>query len=247
MKEENFVKECLSTQGFLVKKIQETDEQTPDFFVQDKSNSYLIEVKNKIDDLEKKQEWESDLNRGLVVSESIELKRRNRISGIIKSAVNQLDSINTSVDFKVIWFQLSGRNPEADLEIIKATIYGLAQIADLDTFKTKPCFYFGLNDFYNFMSSLDAVVVSTDLKGILFLNDLSPKYDSFRKSMMVSCFQPGVVDPAVEIENNRAMVVRDNNVNRKDKKAVLNHLRKKYNKSKLIDMAKDHFSASFIS
>ncbi|MCB9076913.1 MAG: hypothetical protein H6631_04945 [Anaerolineaceae bacterium] len=94
---ENFLK----SHGLTVTKIPESsvqDEKTPDFLVEDGNSGYIVEVKDRED-----QKFMALFESHIPGEKTVGLEYDNRISAIIKQAVNQLNTFDeTNRRFKIL-------------------------------------------------------------------------------------------------------------------------------------------------
>ncbi|MDP1624192.1 MAG: hypothetical protein Q8L64_00330 [bacterium] len=224
---ENKVYEYLMSLGFIVTKIPESSQQTPDFLVSDKVSQYVIEVKDKDN-----QKF-IDLIDGKNTYGKVNLEYDNVISGIIREGVSQLDSYDSQEKvFRIIWFFIDTNFFGGSLSLqIGKTLYGLQEIEGYrvngEFFKTI-CYYFTFSEFFR-NKQLDAVIVQSPTESILCVNDFSAQRDEFRQTRLYQSF----------VENNLYIIepsksrccVADNftSLDRKNSKAVADYIGKKYN------------------
>ncbi|SOB77397.1 hypothetical protein SAMN04488490_3203 [Marinobacter sp. LV10R510-11A] len=233
---EQAIGEQLKQWGFSVEKIPESlvsGQKRPDYKAWTDTETYLIEVKSREDDPEEMQERENVLNQGDVYSEHKPLIRKNRVSGIIRSAYDQLKDYGESEWFKVAWLCATGSAQEAKFEQFKATLYGTTQIFDLDgDGYHRVCYFFRNSEFFRYRNVLDAALISTHTGGTLCLNPHSPKFEEIRSSALGGKLGSAVIDPVASESVGDAYIV-DSGVDRNDENAVLEYLRGKYDRPKL--------------
>ncbi len=228
--------------GYRVKKIRQSDEKTPDFFVEGYGECFLIELKSKLDDESTVQNLQKVLEQGEIAEFSDSIERKNNISKRINYASKQLTSIYKNVDYRMIWLMATDGNQQMKKAQFKASLYGNVVIADLDLSQTCPCYYFGFNDFYRTRNVIDAALISTLEEGELCLNTYSPKYHKIKKSALVQKFGNACCDPFIEEKTNKAMLV-DTDIDRRDERAILKYLKKKYERKKLQVMQRHYYSS----
>lgn len=172
--------------GFSVEKIPESNEhktKTPDFFVKDANHSYLIELKEKEDDLLELKHKSDVLKSGDIFGKSISVKRNNTVSGIIRDAYEQLEPYENS-DFRLAWLLATGDNQQAKFNQFVASFYGTTRLFTLDDVYHKPCYFFTDSDFFRYKNVLDAAIVSTTSEVRLLVNPFSPNYQIFKESKL---------------------------------------------------------------
>ena len=136
MNEEEFkpvLKQILSDLGLLVRDLDERDSSpTPDFEVTGRNTKYTVELKIKGDDPEEIAKEVAALSQGGVVSNSIPIGARNRLSGIIRDGVQQMLCHNPKGEsFRVLWLHSAGRDPQLHYERFKATLFGTETLFSL--------------------------------------------------------------------------------------------------------------------
>lgn len=245
MDSEKVVISVLETMGIEAKKIPESNDESPDFIASYGSTKCLIELKTKLDDLDKERERDQTISSGRVYDESNDISYQNTIAKRVRKASKQLNSLAQDVDFKLVFLLALGNKPDVQLKQFEMTLYGKVNLFDLDgnSNQMKSCFYFGESSFFRYRDRLDGAIVSTLEKGRLCINNHSPKYQAFKESELLKAFGEGVIDP-VELEKKGAAYIVDGNVNRSDKAEVLSFVQKKYGKPRLIDLNFTHYSAS---
>jgi len=232
----------LEANGFGVTKLPRmANRKSPDLLVKDAGVRYFIEVKSKLDDRPRLEEMEAALHKdGTFVWEDT-ARGTNRMSGIVEEAVSQLNASQPQDgDFRLIWFVACGVFPKNQMEQFISRLYGREELVDLDNPDevTRPCFYFGFNEFYPRRIMLDGAIVGKIDEGSFQLNSLSPRAKALRDSRLYKMFGQAVCDPE-RLEAEKRAYLADCDVSRKDKFAVFKHLRMKYGKPKLW-----HFQAS---
>jgi hypothetical protein len=210
----------------------------------------LIEEKTKLENPEQANERKNTLDAGEVHGTIAPLAPNNRISGIVKKAAGQLDSTGADIshDARIVWFTATGFDAETKSHQAFSTVYGATKVFDLDNSESlRDCFFFHNSAFYRFRDQLDgAVIASTDgktLKMQLCLNPFSERWQQLRDSPIAKKFSTAVVDPLAKEAAGEVMIA-DTDIDRKDKEAVLGHLRTKYKIERLLEMPMNMVSAS---
>ncbi|MCB9101267.1 MAG: hypothetical protein H6632_17140 [Anaerolineales bacterium] len=226
---ENFLK----SHGLTVTKIPESsvqDEKTPDFLVEDGNSGYIVEVKDRED-----QKFMALFESHIPGEKTVGLEYDNRISAIIKQAVNQLNTFDeTNRRFKILWFYIdSPLFSDLLSRKIGFTLYGLQEVEGFYRNGTRfqtGCFYFTDSEFFR-CKELDAVVVQGANETELCINDFSVRSQDLRQSKIYQLFiEEGLhlIEPS-KIEAERRCFIADCSINRRNSEAVLDYIKNKYN------------------
>jgi len=216
--------------GLEAEKIDEEDQETPDFIALDENDVMFIELKEKDSSEDYLREREEAFNSGELYSSTSSLKNCKNVSNVVKKANRQIDSLASGSEFRIVWLHAKGPEKEALLDKFICSLYGKADIYDLEKGRrqNKECYYFDYSDFFKYRSSLDGAILSKNQQMILALNDGSPRYDSFKKSSFVKGFSDyTVIDPPVW-EKEKRIWIADCDISRKDSDALLAYLSEKY-------------------
>ncbi|MCG8064882.1 MAG: hypothetical protein N0C89_12150 [Candidatus Thiodiazotropha endolucinida] len=147
---------------------------------------------------------------------------------------------------RIVWLLSTGYLAEPNMHQFEATLYGSTTVCDWsDEGECKVCYFFYNSDFFRFRDTLDAAIVSTEQEAKLLLNPLSSRYESMKSCSLVEKIGKAVVDPIAEEQEGFAFYV-DGEVDRNDKNAVLNYLRKKYNADKMLDITMNYMSGTVL-
>lgn len=215
----------LSAIGCLVSEIPEADERRADLRAVDRSSSYIIEVKHKLDDFELLRDHSERMANGEVVLRSEPLSRNNRIDAIFKSAQEQLEKTPRSADeFRLIWFYADGIDRNLHWKRAFATFYGFVQLVALDppSNNIADCFYFDFSAAWA-MPGVDAMVLSDASQLQLCLNEFSNRIDDFTRTDFYRRLSSGVVDPRNLCAKDSIIALRSD-VSRKHEDIVLKAL-----------------------
>lgn len=246
IKYEEIPKYFFAEKGFFAEKIIESDDKSPDFFVKDNKNSYLVEFKIKEESGGLTQEREQTLRNGAIFSVEKSLDRNNTISGRISKSSEQLSENIASglkADFRIIWYHAFGRFPEVNFHQIKSTIYGSVDIIVLgENSPSLPCLYFTFNDFCRYKDFLDAAIITYTDKAQFCLNNYSPNYEKIKNTNLFNIFSGGIYDPLLEESKGKAYIA-DCDIDRREEHKVLQYIQNKYKKQKMINMNMKFFSA----
>lgn len=225
----------LESLGFQVEKLKRRpNSRTADLLVT-KDQRYLIERKERRDDPVQVADARERLLRGELVETSDTAGYKNRVSGIIRSGVEQLRSHHdVEHDFGLLWLHSAGDCPGVKMRQFRATLYGMTNITDLegDSYH-RPCYYFYNSDFFRYRDALDGAILSAGDQAQLCINNLSPRAAALRDSDLAKAFAGRVLDPEAEQARGEAYVA-DTDADRRDPEVVLQYLRQKYGRSKLL-------------
>lgn len=236
---ETKVKDWFLRHGYEINKIPETNEESPDFFITDNTSAYLLELKTKFPSEEEVAERETVLSSGEIYNIDEIITRKKSLSKIIWKAKNQLKNHEAEEDIlKLVWLLAAGHLAEPRLNQFEATLYGSIHLFSIERYGK--CYFFHNSDFFKYREVLDGAIISTESKGQLLLNPLSPRYNKMKGSSIIKHFKKGsIVDP-IEIENQGQAFLVDSGINRADEHAVLEYLKQKY-KTEKIAVADIHY------
>ncbi|WP_217987702.1 hypothetical protein [Halomonas salipaludis] len=245
MEPEEFVIVVLRSLGIEVEQIETGEGKTPDFLAHAGDSAYLIELKTKYSDPAILEERESVLARGEVFKEETPVARRNRVSGVIASAAKQLNSYaSVNHDFQLVFLLASGHHPDVQMSIFENCLYGTKDTVDfIGEGGVLPAYFADNSDFFNLQESLDGAIVSTSHEAKLCLNPYSPRYEALSDSELTRLFKEGVCDPLQKEREGMAFVV-DGDVNRRNENEVLEFLKQKYGREKLMFIQMNHYSGT---
>lgn len=249
MTTENFVARGLRSVGLQVRQLEVGATKTPDLLASDGRCMYLIEVKDKFPDPNSVRRRTEVLGDGHVWEEEASLAYHNTISKIIREGAAQLSSFQAEpVNFRLLWLHARHRHAETQLIQFQATLYGTVDLIDLaemtDSVPARPCFFFTFAEFHTLRDVLDGAFVSSDEGGLLCLNSLSPRFESLRTSRLCVAF-PGICDP-YERERSGTAYLADCDVSPNMRGTVLDYVRNKYQRPRLVEFEPKHYSAEMI-
>lgn len=235
-----------------VSKIPEREEdgvKTPDFECNyDNGEKYIIEVKEKNHNPELHAEQEEAFSNNEIFEVISPVEPRAVLEDKIRDGGKQISHYATDKKlFRIVWVYFTGIDSYAAFTNMEKAIYGKKLISVLDdpnNVYVKDCYYFDYSYFYNFKDTVDAVVLSRNSEAKICLNNFSEKYDEIRQSKFISKFEKGVIDPIVDVEENRTFIV-DAPIPRKDKEKVFSYLREYYGLKKLGCMYEETYQNSF--
>lgn len=235
------IKRFFETLGYQVEKINESNEESPDFIISDDTSSSVLELKTKFPSLEEIEERKRRLYSGAIHNVHEIILGNNTLSGIIKKAKNQLRNYREENILRLVWLLATGHLAEPRMFQFEATLYGSTTIASTE--RALGCYFFYNSDFYRFREILDGAIISTETRAKLLLNSLSPRYEQLKNSSLPKYLGDAVVDP-IELESNALAFMLDGDVDRKDKETILAYLRKKYGLQNVVDITMNYLSGT---
>jgi len=215
----------LTAIGCSVDEIPESDERRADLCAVDASSTYVVEVKQKLDDMEKLRIDALRMANGDVISHLEPLWHHNRVDAILKDGRDQLDHTpKADDDFRLIWFATDGIDRHVYWKRAFATFYGFVQLIVLDppADRIVDCFYFHFSAAWS-MPTVDAMVIVNRDDLQLCLNEFSTKLDGFRESELCKQLSDAVVDPLRLLAEN-SIIALHSDVSRKNEDTVLDEL-----------------------
>ena len=243
---ENKVIEYLKKFSVIARKIDETDEKTPDFLIE-QEETILIELKEKSDDEKLHQRKQKKLSEGDVFEHVGSTGYRNRIAGVIGHGIEQLKAQkeNTKSDFCFLFIIANGVAQGNQSEQIISTLYGRKHIIDFNSQSSEAssCYYAYHSEFFKHKDIIDGVFLITNINVVLFVNDKSPNYDVFKKSYFFSRFigKIGIFD-LNDMQNEQDVMIVDCDIPRSDEEAVKEYIFEKYSIEKGLMLDFPHYS-----
>ncbi len=224
----------LRSLGFDVRIVEVGSQKTPDLLVSDGTCAYLVEIKDKFPDPSAEQQRTQALSAGAIWTEEQGIGYENVISGVIRHGAGQLASFQKEhVDFRLIWLHARHRYESLQLLQFESTLYGTVNLLDLAGAPVAlPCFFFTYSEFFRFQGVLDGAFVASDYQGALCVNNLSARFEKLKSSQLCRAF-PGFRDP-IELERAGKAYIADCNMTRKDQTGVLEYVKAKYKRPRLI-------------
>lgn len=231
--------------GFSVQEIERRENRKSADLLATRRQTFLIELKNRGNDLEQIQNERKRLLRGETVPHVDTAGYKNRVSGIIRHGVKQLKAHgDIPHDFRLLWLHSSGRHTNVKMLQFEGTLYGTTNITDLDGDQYhRPCYYFYDSEFFRYRGDLDGAILSTQDQARFCLNTLSPRIAGLRESFMAQHFVGEIIDPDTQ-ENAHEAYIAYTNLNRTKPEQILNYLRKKYGQAKLINIDMGYHSVA---
>ncbi len=201
--------------GFTSKLVQRSSSKTPDLFVGDGEDSYLLEVKRRHD------------SRGPLFIRTDPLKRLNSLSELAARAASQLKSGASGNAIRMLWFLGQPPYQKTFYDQLRMTLYGIRIVIGLRNGKgiASACYYAGHSDFYRYRHVLDGALLGT--VAAVFINDYSPHADRLKNSRLCRLAESAILDPRDLEKSEEALVLRDS-VDRSDDAAVLQCIEKTY-------------------
>lgn len=207
---------------------EEGDSETPDFDVEGENTRYTIELKIKSDDPEEIKKDLEVLSRGKILSKSTPVGPRNRLYGIVKKGVQQMEEHDPGkMTYHVLWIHSAGRDPNLLNTRFHATLFGTQDLFSLNVEPLMTCYYFNESAFFTHRNSLDGVILTYSNQLQLCVNTLSPRANEFRDSELYKNLSKGLCDPDI-LKKEEGVLIADCDVDRKDSNAVVQYLREIY-------------------
>lgn len=192
-----FVAEALRSRGFEVTHVDEGAAKAPDLIARKAGETFAIEVKCKEDDPRLLRQRDAALLSGDTFTEPHDVAFRNRLAGIVRHAVDQLDSASPGNPIRLLWFMGSGQRSRLYADQMAKTLFGDTLVVDIhDTAFQRQCYFFHESAFFRWRTKLDGAVV-THREGLcLCINPLSPRADRLRSSPLADVLRKAIRDPA---------------------------------------------------
>jgi hypothetical protein len=186
-------KTCLEESGYNVDLIaEEQDDKRADLLASCETDSLIVEVKCKYDDLELSNQLTNAEYREILPYHA-EIRRNNSLSSCIEEAARQIEAskILSTNAFGVLWFHPDPKLGLSDSDQrMRMTLYG-GQYAFVDdpngSQLTMPCYYTTYSDFYR-CTSIDAVALHVEEGVQLLPNPFSDRIDYFKKTRIYKDF-----------------------------------------------------------
>lgn len=237
--EEKHISDFFAEYGLQAHKIRESDEKSPDFYIEAHGAKILVELKTKFDDEELMKSREKAFAKDELFEYSTIWDRKNSISSAISKAYKQLSHRKKKIgaDFCYVFLLATGNYTSAQLRQFESTLYGSKEILSSKHGSPEPqkktCYYYTFSDFYRYKEVIDGAFILGKNFGRLCLNDQSVQYPSARESAFVKAFLPGVLDPQQLEEDGKAYSITES-IDRRDKELLNEYLKSKYKLEKII-------------
>jgi hypothetical protein len=244
MDTETLVKRTLEEHFDLqVEKIPESDNRTPDFLARDRTNEYLVEVKEKEANPALGEAREEAFSKGEIFEVSESLATKSVLQNVVRDGRRQIKAhVTDDSTLRIVCVHCTGLAHDATLEQIIAGLYGSEIVVDFSSEEAFAgnCYYFGFSQFFKYRDSIDAVMVTgRQGEATICINNHSPRYDKLKASVLVHSMPAGVRDPVHEEKEGCALLV-DGEVDRSKPNEVVSYLQKKYKTEKLNVMTMRH-------
>jgi hypothetical protein len=227
------VKECLEAEGFMVELVPEADEERADLLAHDAADVYVVEVKGK-EVTKEYRDLVAQAATGAVACLDREVKRRNRLDGIVHKAESQLVATPAAPGaFRLLWVRLP-ENPDGYFirSEFEQTLYGsrdlLVFTQDRKLVGVLPCYYYGHASFFR-CKRIEAAILDGPDGGNLYLNEFGERADAFRKSSLYRSLAGAnaVTDPVLQERAGKAIAVRGD-PDRRDQHALREYFQRTY-------------------
>jgi hypothetical protein len=208
---------------------EKSKDKTPDLRVMMPEGDIIVEVKSKKDDKQLRALLKSP--KGTPLSYKV-----SSIETCIRKKRHQIRAFphRDKANFALVWFitrKVHGITILTRL-FTMGLLYGTELLeglkVDQKEFYQKECFFFRESIFFKY-KDLDGVVLHDDQSIKLCLNPYSPRYSSFKHTILTDLFrvQFAVVDP-VEMEAEGKCFFANCSVDRKDTNGIVRYLKSKY-------------------
>ena len=231
----------LTTWGFDVVEVPEGAAEAPDLLVSAGDEQYLIEIKEKGDEPLRPAE-EARLADGEIVVRSTPWGRRNTIDGIIKKGVRQLAAYAGAPGaLRLLWLHAGGDDPALYWEQFHGTLYGTANIHEIQRAGSWLCYYFHDSAFYRWRHDLDGAILSADSEASLCINTYGAGVAALRQSLLCQRFGQGICDPEA-LESAGEAMLADCETDRRQTNVTIGYIQRKYERPML-----DHLEFGMVS
>ncbi len=204
------------------------DCETPDFNVDGENNKYTIELKIKSDDPEEIKRDLEILSHGEILSKSTSTGPRNKLYGIVKKGVRQMEDHDPEKKtYHVLWIHSAGQDPNLLNMRFHATLFGTQRLFSEDKDYYMTCYYFDESAFYTHRNSLESVILTYDDQLQLCVNTLSPRVNEFRQSDLYKNLSKSLCDPDI-LQKEQGVLLADCEIDRRAKNDVVKYLQVKY-------------------
>ena len=230
---ENRIIEFFNRFDIRAEKIPESDEKTPDFFIEHKGDRILIELKSRFDSDELTEKRENDFKKGQIHEFNTMISRDNQTSNRVKDAYKQLKTQKKEydADYCYIFLLASGFHPHTQFSKFEMNLYGIKEIMSVgdEIYKGhKKCFYYTHSDINRIRNIIDgAFIMMKDQFYRLCINNLSVNHHDSKESDFVKRFYPHVQDPLDQEGNGEAYIV-EGDIDRSDEESVKSYISKRY-------------------
>jgi hypothetical protein len=220
------VKECLEESGYNVRLIDEDQtSKRADLLAECETDTLLVEVKCKYDDLELQKKLQAAEVREILPYRA-RVQRNNSLAAIIEKAARQIESSRSISEkaFSILWFHPDPKVgfSESDKQI-RMNLYG-GRYAFVDSPDDSQwcmeCYYTSYSDFFRY-DSLDAVALHGEQGVQLLPNTFSKRATHFKASMVYRDFErhSAIWTPELLAASGDALCLHDQ-VDLKDLEAV---------------------------
>ena len=226
------VQGILQSYGFDVEPIPKSQKgKRADLRVNTGDDSYVIEVKSRLDHPRLRTRI-NEKPDGEVVPYSKSLSPDNTFCGIIREAVEQLESTpKKPQEFNCLWFRAIEWLITDAAILMETTLYGISYLMIRDeqgNIFHKQCYLFHYNEFFGH-PNLDGVIIETNNGLKLCVNMFSAKDNDFKESELGLFFgkKNAVIDPN-DLERKGLIYLADTDVHRRDQEKVKQYVQSKY-------------------
>lgn len=186
--------------GAEVQRVPVGNQRSADLCVHVEGRRTLVEVKEKHETASWLAHRQQTLEADELFSWQAPTMPNNRLSGVIRDAVDQLTSTaNPNCDFRLVWLGAAGPQASAQIEQFRQTLYGLRGFFSIDHPVFLRCYYFSHSAFFTHRESLDGAISArldeNQVRCKLHINSLSKRYAGFCSSALCKSFGDAIEDP----------------------------------------------------
>lgn len=173
---------------------------------------FIVEVKQRLEDHERRDGRNARLENGELVSTEESLGYCDRVDAILRKGLKQINETpKTAATFNILWLHAEGI--DADLKALRArnTFYGLVHLLprplESPHAEATQCFYFDHNTSIR-LPTVHGLVIFNG-KGLqLCINEFADSVDEFRRSSVVTRLGSAVIDPRQLVQMSQSYCER---------------------------------------
>ena len=241
---------ALETIGYEVERLEvRPGRRTADFRAVHERESLVVEVKGKHDAEDLLEERRKTHEAGEVFEHATSVARQNSISGIIGDGAKQLDATASKEELRLLWLHPAGFDAPGQSRQLRSSLFGERTIAfhpgDTRKLDARPCYFFGMSDFYRH-PDLDMAVLFDGRRGFeLCINTYSSRLVAMRTSLLYRAFakEDAVRDPEMEEQESKAFLADCGADVRGKPGGVLDYVKRKHDLAFVTVLSAESYSA----
>lgn len=249
---EEYFEEVCKKAKLSYRRIPENYDNTADYYLVTGDETSIVEVKEKRDDVQKKNEFNKTLKAGKVADHQETIGSQRSIRQILDGAAKQIDaSSKTGSEYKIIWFHGTGIDKDAQFSQSICTAYGttgLMHFIPAEDFDYYECYYCEFNFFFD-NPQITCLIVTNGRNHVLCINNFYKHQEKFYNSKTFAQLATfcNVIDPLKEESKEKKLLVADCNISRSDEQAIFKYLNKKYGLSIQKKMKMTRYTGAILS